>query len=76
MTGLVVDAVARNGTEIELLQVRDANGKIWQFLTDGPIGIDAGHLLVHRDTNEGVEVVYLEKAGRLFALEVNDLVRQ
>jgi len=73
ITGQVVDALARNDTEIDLLQVEDAEGRIWQFITDGPIGVDAAHLLVHRDTNEGVEVVYETKAGRFFALQVNDL---
>jgi len=73
MTGQVVDAIARNDAEIQLLQVMDESGRVWQFLTEGPIGIDAAHLLVHKDTNEGVEVVYTTKAGRLFALEVNDL---
>ena len=73
MTGQVVDAVARNDAEIQPVQVEDESGRVWQFLTEGPIGIDAAHLLVHKETNEGVEVVYTTKAGRLFALEVNDL---
>ena len=74
MTGQVVEALAGNAAEIELLQVEDHSGRVWQFYTEGPIGIDAGHLLVHRDTNEEVEVVYEQKAGRLFALEVNDVL--
>jgi len=74
MTGQVVEALAGNAAEIELLQVEDHAGRVWQFYTEGPIGIDAGHLLVHRDTNEEVEVVYEQKAGRLFALEVNDVL--
>ena len=73
MTGSVVDAIERSATEIELLQVRDSNGRIWEFFTEGPIGIDAAHLRVHEETAEGVEVVYLEKDGSLVALEVNDI---
>jgi len=73
MTGFVVDAIERSVTEIELLQVRDSNGRIWEFFTEGPIGIDAAHLRVHQETAEGVEVVYLEKDGSLVALEVNDI---
>ncbi|HIL30333.1 MAG TPA: hypothetical protein EYG27_02210, partial [Dehalococcoidia bacterium] len=49
MTGDVLEAVPRNLVEIEMLLVRDANGKVWEFATEGPIGIDAAHLLVHRD---------------------------
>lgn len=65
MTGDVLEAVPRNLVEIEMLLVRDANGKVWEFATEGPIGIDAAHLLVHRDIGAGVEVIYLEKDGRL-----------
>ena len=36
------------------------------------IGIDAAHLLVHRELGQGVEVVYTERNDRLIALEVND----
>jgi hypothetical protein len=72
MTGDVLEALARNPAEIELLWVRDTDGKLWEFATAGPIGIDAAHLLVHRDIGAGVEVVYLEKEGRLIALQVND----
>ena len=73
MTGFVVNAIERSSTEIELLQVRDSSGRIWEFFTEGPIGIDAAHLRVHEETVEGVEVVYLEKDGSLVALEVNDI---
>ena len=73
MTGFVVEAIERSSTEIELLQVRDSSGRIWEFFTEGPIGIDAAHLRVHEETVEGVEVVYLEKDGSLVALEVNDI---
>ena len=73
MTGFVVDSIERSAMEIGLLQVRDSNGRIWEFFTEGPIGIDAAHLRVHEETAEGVEVVYLEKDGSLVALEVNDI---
>ena len=73
MTGQVVDAVARDSVEIELLQVQDDAGRVWEFVTEGPIGIDAARLLVHRELGQGVEVVYTERNDRLIALEVNDL---
>jgi len=72
MTGDVLEAVPRNLFEIEMVLVRDTNGKVWEFATEGPIGIDAAHLLVHRDIGAGVEVIYLEKDGRLISLQVND----
>ena len=76
MNGQVLDALARNPSEIELLLVQDAEGNVWQFATDGPIGIDAAHLLVHRDTGEEVEVIFVERDGSLIALQVNDYVTQ
>ncbi|PKB58293.1 MAG: hypothetical protein BZY83_07710 [SAR202 cluster bacterium Casp-Chloro-G2] len=73
MSGWVVTAIERNSTEIELLRVRHESGEIWEFVTDGPIGIDAAHLLLHRDTGERVEVGFLDRDGFLIALVVNDL---
>ena len=64
MTGDVLEAVPRNLFEIEMLLVRDTNGKVWEFATEGPIGIDAAHLLVHRDIGAGVEVIYLENGSK------------
>lgn len=76
MEGMVLDAVERNPVEIELLRVEDDSGRVWEFVTEGPIGIDAAHLLVHLALGQGVEVVYIEKDGRLVALQVNDLFTQ
>lgn len=72
MTGDVLEAVPRNLVEIEMLLVRDANGKVWELATEGQVGIDAAHLLVQRDIGAGVKVIYLEKDARLIALQVND----
>ncbi|SUZ66009.1 uncharacterized protein METZ01_LOCUS18863 [marine metagenome] len=37
---LWVDSVARTATERKQLIERDQNGRVWEFVTEGPIGID------------------------------------
>ena len=75
MAGFVVDVVERNATEIDLLVVRGYGGRIWEFTTEGPIGVDAAHLLVHRDTQDAVEVHFQFKGDRAIADKVLDLPR-
>ena len=76
ITGQVVEATDRNPVEIELLQVLDNDGRLWEFVTEGPIGIDAAHLRFHRETRQKVEVIFLDKGGRLVALQVNDVLNR
>ena len=72
VTGLVLVAVERNLAEIELLRVRDGDGRTWEFSTDGPVGTTAAHLRQHRLTGERVVVTYREVGGRLVASDVAD----
>ena len=74
VTGLVVEAVERNLAEIELLRVRDGAGRVWEFSTDGSVGISAAHLRQHQVLGEKVTVTYKEKDGRLIAVDVRDAV--
>jgi hypothetical protein len=72
VTGMVLEAVERNLVEIELLKVRDRNGKTWEFATEGNVGISAAHLRQHQVMGEGVVVTYKEVDGQLIALDVRD----
>ena len=72
VTGLVLEAVERDLVEIELLRVRDDDGKVWEFSTEGPVGISAAHLRQHQVAGEKVLVIYREERGRLIAVEVGD----
>ncbi len=72
VTGLVLEAVERDLTEIELLRVRDDDGRVWEFSTEGPVGVSAAHLRQHQLAGEKVLVTYREEGGRLIAVDVGD----
>jgi hypothetical protein len=72
VTGLVIEAVERDLVEIELLRIRDSDGKVWEFSTDGPVGISASHLRQHQVLGESVVVTYREYRGSLIATDVRD----
>ena len=74
VTGLVVEAVERNLAEIELLRVRDGDGRVWEFSTQGSVGMTAAHLRQHQVLGEKVTVTYNEENGRLIAVDVRDAV--
>ncbi|MCH8988714.1 MAG: hypothetical protein IIA92_07890 [Chloroflexi bacterium] len=70
--GLVLEAVERDLVEIELLRVRDDDGRVWEFSTEGPVGVSAAHLRQHQLAGEKVVVTYQEERGRLIAVDVRD----
>ncbi len=70
--GLVLEAVERDLAEIELLRVRDDDGRVWEFFTEGPVGVSAAHLRQHQLAGERVLVTYREEGGRLIAVAVGD----
>jgi len=72
VTGIVLEAVERNLVEIELLRVRDAGGRVFEFTTEGPVGINAAHLRQHQVLGERVVVTYTEDNGSLIATVVRD----
>ena len=73
VTGTVLEAVERNLVEIELLRVRDRAGRVWDFTTEGNVGISAAHLRQHQVLGDGIVVMYEEKDGRLIATDIRDL---
>ena len=72
VTGLVLEAVERDLVEIELLRVRDDDGRVWEFSTEGTVGVSAAHLRQHQLAGEKVLVTYREERGRLIAVDVRD----
>ena len=74
VAGLIVEAVERDLVEIELLSVRDDDGKVWTFSTEGPVGINAAHLRQHQVLGEKVVVTYSAYRGDLIATGVRDLM--
>ena len=74
VTGLIVEAVERDLVEIELLRVRDDDGKVWTFSTEGPVAVNAAHLRQHQVLGEKVVVTYSVYRGDLIATDVRDLM--
>ena len=72
VTGLVLEVVGRGLTEIESIRLRDDDGRVWEFSTDGPVGTNAAHLRQHQLAGERVSVTYREEGGRLIAVAVGD----
>ncbi len=72
VTGMVLEAVERDLVEIELLRVRDADGRVFEFTTEGTVGINAAHLRQHQVLGERVVVTYTEENGSLIATDVSD----
>ena len=74
--GLVVEVVARNIDEVETLGVRDADGRVWTFTTQGYAGFTPGHLREHQLFGDRVVVYFREESGsedsRLVAVRFAD----
>ena len=71
--GTVVEVVARNILELELLRIRDDAGKLWSFSTgEGFIGFTPSHLREHQLAGEPVIVRYTVQGETLLAVEVAD----
>ena len=62
----------RNLAEIEILRIRDSEGRVWTFSTDGPLEKNGAHLRLHQVLGETIEVAYEERAGQLFATSLQD----
>lgn len=72
ITGRVIDAIARDIVEIELLTVRDADSQVWEFTTIGPVGISVGHLRQHQALGAKIQVTFRKIGGQLIASDVRD----
>ena len=72
VSGIVVEVVDRNFSEIERLRVRGPDGTIWSFTTEGPVGISPSHLREHQVFGQSVTVFYVTKGDVLVAVDVAD----
>ena len=70
--GQILEVVGRNIAEVELLRIRDENGQIWSFVTEGPVGFTPSHLREHQLFGEPVLVSYVEKEDTLVAVDIRD----
>ena len=72
MRGVVVEVIDRDLAEIETLHVRDGEGRLWTFTTDGPLDKNGAHLRLHQVLGQTIEVRYEEREGRLVAVGLRD----
>ena len=70
--GLVVEAADRDLAEIETLRIRDSDGRLWTFSTEGPLEKNGAHLRLHQVLGQTIEVRYEEREGRLIATGLRD----
>ena len=70
--GQMIDVRAHSLTEVETLRLQDAEGRVWEFETEGPIGFTPSHLREHRLIGQPVTVYYREEGERLVAVRVTD----
>jgi hypothetical protein len=57
---------------VETLRIRDGDGKIWTFITEGPVQVTPSHLREHQLLGQRVLVTYVAKGDALVAVKVTD----
>ena len=67
-----MEAADRNLAEIETLRIRDSEGRVWTFSTDGPLEKNGAHLRLHQVLGETIEVAHEEREGQLVATSLRD----
>ena len=67
-----MEAVDRDLAEIETLRIRDGDGRVWPFTTEGPLEKNGAHLRLHQVLGQTIEVRYEERDGRLIATGLRD----
>jgi hypothetical protein len=70
--GHVSEVIGRNIIEVETLRIKDSTGKDWTFTTEGFVGFTPSHIRQHQLFGESVVVSYVEKGGKLVAVEIAD----
>ncbi len=70
--GVVLEAVDRDLAEIESLRIRDGDGRVWAFITEGPLEKNGAHLRLHQVLGQTIQVSYEERDGTLIAIGLQD----
>ena len=70
--GMVIEVVDRDIIEIETLRIRDDDGKLWTFTTEGSLGKNGSHLRLHQLQGQSILVAWEKRAGRLVAVQLRD----
>ena len=70
--GQVVEVVARNFSELELLRIRDDEGREYVFETEGFVGFTPSHVREHQLLGQSLLVTYEERGDTLVAVRLED----
>ena len=70
--GQVVEVVARSFSELELLRIRDEQGREYEFETEGFVGFTPSHVKEHQLLGQSLLVIYEKRGDTLVALRLED----
>ncbi|MCY4365286.1 MAG: hypothetical protein OXE17_03555 [Chloroflexi bacterium] len=70
--GQVVEAVPRSFSELEVLRIRDDEGREYEFKTEGFIGFTPSHVREHQLFGQSLLVTYEKRGDLLIALKLED----
>ena len=72
LRGQIVEVISRNISKVETLRVRDDQGKVLTFATEGYVGFTPSHLREHQLFGQPVLVTYIQQGDRLIAVRITD----
>ena len=70
--GQVVEVVPRNFSELELLKIRDEEGRLYTFETEGFVGFTPSHVREHQFLGQTLLVTYEKRGDVLVAISLED----
>lgn len=70
--GQVVEVVPRSFSELESLTIRDEEGRLYTFETEGFVGFTPSHVREHQFLGQSLLVIYETREGVLVALRLED----
>ncbi len=70
--GQVVEVVPRSFSELELLRIRDDEGRLYAFETEGFVGFTPSHIREHQFLGQTLLVTYEKRGDRLVATSLED----
>lgn len=70
--GQVVEVLPRNFSELELLRIRDDEGRTYTFETEGFTGFTPSHVREHQFLGQTLLVTYEKRGDVLVAIKLED----
>ena len=70
--GQVVEVVPRSFSELELLRIRDDEGRLYTFQTEGYVGFTPSHIREHQFLGQTLLVTYERRGDVLVAIRLED----